>query len=58
MARQCSSLLALARARKSAPWAKPAVIKNKAMPGQNPGVSAQRNASMSDKPERMVNKTS
>ena len=28
------------------------------LPGQNPGVSAQRNASMRDKPERMVNKTS
>ena len=42
------------RVRMSAPWANPAVTKNSAMPGQKPGVSAQRRASIKDKPESTV----
>ncbi len=42
------------RARKSAPCASPAVTRNSAMPGQKPGVSAQRKASISDRPESTV----
>jgi hypothetical protein len=42
------------RVRMSAPWTSPAVTKNSAMPGQKPGVSAHRSASISDSPESTV----